>query len=150
MYDVNVVFFSENEPADDIKKEIFDVLLARFKHVTINPTLVGDNFRVTDLPNELLNKYEISYKIHDFPDYLRLEKRDYRSNEDSMNNLIDAKLTKFEEELKILFEKTRVMLIPGVPGIHTSYWIPANFSASGVSYEYTVGLISKDEKHRRW
>jgi len=145
-YDVNVVFFSDNEPADDIKKEILDALLSRFKDVTINPTCMGDNFvNVTGLPVELLNKYEISYKIHDFPEFLRLKTSDYRTNATAMNNLIDAKLTKFELKLSKLFEKTRVKLIPGVPGIHSASWIPANFAAAGISYDYAVGLILKDE-----
>lgn len=145
-YDVNVVFFSEDEPADDIKKEILDALLTRFKDVTMNPTSMGDDFvGVTDLPGELLNKYEISYQINDFPKYLRLKTSDYRPNESTMNNLIDAKLTNFETELSELFKNTRVKLIPGVPGIHSASWIPANFAAAGISYIYAVGLILREQ-----
>lgn len=144
-YDVNVVFFSEDEPADDIKKEIFDVLLSQFKDVTTDAkSSMGDSFvEVTSLPKELLNKYEISYKIHNFPDFLRLKTSDYRKNGNTMNNLIDAKLTRFEQKLSKLFEKTRVKLIPGVPGTHSASWIPANFAKAGISYEYSVGLILK-------
>ena len=60
-YDVNVVFFSEDEPADDIKKEIFDVLLSQFKDVTTDAkSSMGDSFvEVTSLPKELLNKYKL-------------------------------------------------------------------------------------------
>ena len=76
---------------------------------------------------------------------MRLKTSDYRPNESTMNNLIDAKLTNFETELRELFKNTRVMLIPGVPGIHSASWIPANFAAAGISYIYAVGLILREQ-----
>ena len=143
-YNVHVILFTEREATDDIKTKLLNVLRSKYENVEItsDPDIhnyLSYSFKdVTSLPRNLHDKAMVVYKMNNFPEYLKITKDDYKSNVDSMDHIIDRKLTWYEGELGLLVKPIGLTLIPGTPGIHTPQWIPKDFP---MPYEYAVGLI---------
>lgn len=141
-YDVKVVLFTKKDVSEDFKYDILAKLIDKYENVEIQ--LNGDLKQYfyfmedTNLPENLYDKSEVVYKLNTVPDCLKLRKTDFNKDLEKQNRIIDLKLTEFERELHSLFKNSKVKLIDGRPGIHTSDWIKAS---TNMPYQYAVGLV---------